>query len=291
MLSRRLLIAIGFIGLHSNFGCLAPVAGTTCEKNGSSCEKNSSEGMCIAGSCETGMLPIPSGSFFLGCSESDTSCYPSELPRTAITVDDFAIDTYEVTLADYEACVDANICAQPLGANEWWSTWNSTDKQLPVSNVSWHQADDYCAWRGRRLCSEAEWEFAARGFDSLIFPWGGRGDENPCDRAVLTVDTETACGEFSPMPVGSKVSGISAFGALDMAGNVSEWVADCWHADHDGRPLNGAPWSSECPDNRFILKGGDLSTTWQAVRSSYREGRGSDINELVGTGVRCCKSL
>lgn len=102
---------------------------------------------------------------------------------------------------------------------------------LPVTGISWFQARDYCAWRGKRLPTEAEWEKAARGEQGAEFPWGGLWDAGKLNAGLLHADKEDS--PPGVMPVGSFALGRSPYGVYDMAGNVMEWVQD-WYAAYPG---------------------------------------------------------
>lgn len=96
----------------------------------------------------------------------------------------------------------------------------------PINGVTWNQSVEYCDWKGKRLPTEAEWEFAARGNDPRMFPWGNAAPT--CDHVVVQ-----SCGApLGTQPVGSKPLGMSPFGALDMVGNVYEWCSDYYQSDY-----------------------------------------------------------
>jgi len=162
---------------------------------------------------------VPAGAFAMG-DEGD----PDEnSPQHAVFINAFWIDQLEVSNSLYEKCVKAGECLEPtLRLNPFYSKWIYRD--YPVTYVSWFQAADYCAWAGRRLPTEAEWEKAARGTDSRKFPWG---NERPNPRLANYADA--LIGE--PVPVHRYPLGASPYGALNMVGNVREWVAD-WYDIH-----------------------------------------------------------
>jgi formylglycine-generating enzyme required for sulfatase activity len=195
------------------------------------------------GSCRGGTTPapddmvaIPAGAFTMGCVRAlDPTCSDIEEPAREIHVPAFRIDRTEVTRAAYRRCTAAGACtppASPCGGTPWDTP---SLARHPITCVDWDQARAFCAWRGGRLPTEAEWEKAARGTDRRVYPWGN--SEPGCDTAV-----HAACGE-APREVGSRPAGASPYGALDMAGNVSEWVSDPYVAydDPGGRKtLDGA---------------------------------------------------
>lgn len=166
-------------------------------------------------------VPIPGGSYFRGCDpDADPACPDDELPGHLVEVSAFEIELTEVTQLRYQECVDAGACEAPLlGYNP--AAW----PRRPVVNVTWFDARDYCEWRGLRLPTEAEWEVAARGADERLYPWGNAAPT--CAVAVML-----GCGTDDPIDVGSKPSGASPFGALDLAGNVVEWVHDTYDGNY-----------------------------------------------------------
>lgn len=178
-------------------------------------------------------VPVPAGPFVQGSAHGDDDERP---PRTR-TVPAFVIDRTEVTRTAYGACVAAHRCkaiprdlAGPPGA----------DGKLPVTQVSWFDARDFCTFAGGRLPSEAEWEKAARGTDGREYPWGA---EASCDRANWgNFEGEGPCAASAPgfpVAVGRYEEGKSPYGALDMAGNVWEWVADAFDDDPKRRVVRG----------------------------------------------------
>lgn len=167
-----------------------------------------------------GMVAVPGGTFMMGCNDAiDTECLDDQYPYHELLISSFAIDQTEVTASAYAECVDAGECPPPEAG------CNTTSGEQPVVCVNWFGARDYCTWREARLPTEAEWEKAARGTDGRLFPWGN--DAPTCAHANLDAG---ACGASGPIAVGSKPAGASPYGALDMAGNVFEWVSDWYDA-------------------------------------------------------------
>jgi len=160
-----------------------------------------------------------------------------ERPERIVVVQAFAIDRTEVTRAAYAACVVARGCkAVPADA----AGPADGDARLPVTGVSWADAQAYCKFAGGRLPTEVEWEKAARGADGREYPWGDAPD---CARANWgNFDGEGPCAAQNPghpVPVGSYPTGASPYGALDLGGNVWEWVADKYDEDPGRRVVRG----------------------------------------------------
>jgi formylglycine-generating enzyme required for sulfatase activity len=222
------------------------------------------------------MLYVPGGTFPMGntetqienaislCRQHYNICnrwyYQRTGPQHAVSLDGFWIDRTEVTNAQYRACVADGACSEPLTCKKGEPTFGDDEKpDHPVVCVDWHQAQVYCEWAGARLPTEAEWEYAFRGEQALIYPWGDSFDGaklNYCDSNCDTAhaDDRYDDGHTRTAPAGSFSQDASWCGALDMSGNVSEWVAD-WLSDYSGEaesnpagPLSG---------NDKIIRGGN----------------------------------
>jgi formylglycine-generating enzyme required for sulfatase activity len=166
----------------------------------------------------------------LECKLSD---YEDEEPVHTVYLDGYYIDKYEVTNAAYQVCVEEGVCDPPkqaISRTRQKYFGNPDYDDFPVIYVSWFDAQTFCEWRDARLPTEAEWEKAARGTDGRVYPWGDGYDGeagNFCNR-----DDGYHDGYEDTAPVGSYQKGASPYGVMDMAGNVSEWVADIYAEDY-----------------------------------------------------------
>lgn len=169
------------------------------------------------------LLYVPAGFFTMG---SDDSVFADEKPVHKVILDDFWIDQTEVTNKMYSLCVKAGNCKEPIAKiSETHSSYygNSEFDNYPVIFVDWIMAKTYCEWADRHLLTEAEWEKAARGDDGRTYPWGNNAPNNSLLNQNGVVGDTTSVGKYP--------SGTSPYGALDMSGNVSEWVAD-WYGEN-----------------------------------------------------------
>jgi eukaryotic-like serine/threonine-protein kinase len=243
-------------------------------------------------------IGVPAGIVWLGCQDaSDLDCNADEIPGHEVFLDAFFIDRFEVRVSDYGRCVVAGECDDrringyvqkgklvPSTRCNWQQP--GRDKH-PLNCVSHPQAAAFCAWRGKRLPTEAEWERAARGDDRRIFPWGD--EPASCIHAVMAQQGDEGCGRGSTWPVGSKAKDRSPFGALDMAGNLREWVAD-WYdpAAYGAAPVEN-PTGPETASQR-VARGG----SWGRIGSRYlrvsiREFRDPESRSAY-VGFRCARN-
>jgi sulfatase modifying factor 1 len=176
---------------------------------------------------------VPAGPSTQGSTAGDED----ERPARTVAVKAFAIDRTEVTRGGYAACVAARKC-KPVPAA--WQGAPAADPRLPVTGVSWADAQAYCRFAGGRLPTEVEWEKAARGADGREYPWG---NDLACDRANWgNFDGEGPCAGKNPgrpVVVGEYEKGASPYGILDLGGNVWEWVADKYEDEPTRRVVRG----------------------------------------------------
>jgi formylglycine-generating enzyme required for sulfatase activity len=251
------------------------------------------------------MVSVPAGGFFMGsteedidavlagCSDCERDWFGDELPEHIVYLEAFWIDRTEVTNRQFRRCVRAGACEAPTTC-DWGDPSFGGQGQAgrPVVCVSWDMAQAYCQWAGARLPTEAEWEKAARGTDRQGFPWGNDfdcsqgnfDDEQELDDYVVPGGPDCD-GHGQSAPVGSYPSGASPYGALDLAGNVWEWVAD-WYADNyyyvspDSDPPGPASGSYRG------LRGGGWYAAWENVRAAFRF-YSEPAGRYDGVGFRC----
>ncbi len=249
------------------------------------------------------MVPIEGGTFMMGSDSGDDD----EKPVHSVTLGGYCMDAREVTVADFRRCVDAGKCVAHATAE--WRGISEKDQEFrsqscnwgrdgrddhPINCVDWRQSTAYCAWASKRLPTEEEWEYAARGTDGRIYPWGneapGSTRLNGCgDECVAWAKGQGL--SWKPMysgddgypttaPVGSYAAGKSPFGVLDLAGNVSEWTASGYSQDYS-RARN---------DVTRVLRGGSArSETPTLVRAAHRH-KNTATDRLGGIGFRCARS-
>ena len=233
------------------------------------------------------MAFVPAGWFMMGCNEAeDDGCDEDEKPYHRVWLDSYYMDVAEVTVGMYRACVDAGACTRPEpgeGCN--WEVEGHDDH--PANCTDWFQAGAYCAWAGKQLPTEAQWEKAARGLDERIWPWG---NEPPTCEVCVMGEGGSGCGTGGTMPVCSKPEGRSPYGPCDMAGNVMEWVEDPQDAGFyavspERNPVN--PGGDK--DELHCLRGGERAyTIINFLRASNRDGLQPEYSNY-GIGFRCAR--
>lgn len=251
---------------------------------------------CSNGACVLpGMVWVPPGPFLMGCTQaSDPDCVDmgplAASPLQEVTLSGFQIDRTEVTQAEYAACMDAGECTAhgtgSVGCEFLYVFDPATTPDLPMQCVSWEQAAAYCAWVGKRLPTEAQWEKAARGTDGRRYPWGDAPPD--CTRTVFWEDVngESGCGAGGPQPVGSRPAGASPYGALDMAGNVDEWTAD-WIAPYPEPMPPDYAGPADGPSK--VVRGGlYLEQDLPDMRVHRRSVFGRQDSDVT-TGFRCAR--
>jgi formylglycine-generating enzyme required for sulfatase activity len=211
------------------------------------------------------MIVLPAGRFTMGSPEDEIERDDDEGPEHFVTIArPFAVGKYEVSFAEWDACVAGGGCGGYRPPDRGWGRGRQ-----PVIHMSWRDAKAYVAWLGEttgkayRLLSEAEWEYAARAGSTTRYWWGDdvgwdnancRGCASPWD------GKQTApVGSFRP----------NGFGLYDVAGNVWEWVEDCWSDSYEGVPGNGSAWTMRTCVRR-VHRGGSWVNVPGGVRSALR---------------------
>jgi formylglycine-generating enzyme required for sulfatase activity len=225
------------------------------------------------------LVYVPAGEFAMGADNDNAD----NAPQHRVVLDAFWIDQTEVTNALYAKCVDANQCDPPVRTSSYIRPTYFGEPEFadyPVIYVNWNMARTYCEWAGRRLPTEAEWEKAARGTDARAYPWG---NASPKD-SLLNYNGNNG----DTTMVGTYPEGASMYGALDMAGNVLEWVQD-WYdeAYYQDSPLAN-PSGPEFGQLR-VLRGGSWHVGDSVARSDYRY-RVDPKNIGMIIGFRCALS-
>ena len=226
------------------------------------------------------MIRIPGGKFLMGGRSGIVS--PDEIPRHEVRIKPFAVSVYEVTFEDYYRFAKAAKRKKPK--NNSWDI-----KTHPVVDVSWDDAQAYVRWLSKqtgqryRLLSEAEWEYVARAGTTASFWWGtkagvGRAHCFDC-RSEYSISKPARVGTYRPNP----------FGLYDTAGNVYEWVHDCYHRNYNGAPDDGSVWEGgDCKVR--VVRGGAYRSPATSMRVENREKFGSNKGQY-NVGIRIARDL
>jgi len=260
------------------------------------------------------MVFVSAGKFLMGAPVGEGE--DDEAPQHMVNLDAYWIDQTEVTNAMFSAFIAdtsyktgaektgrSNVINNSQFEETKGADWqhpqgpssNLSDlENHPVVHVSWNDAAAYCKWAGRRLPTEAEWEKAARGTEGQDYPWGNAPEAgNLVNFADISSDIDWAViyindGFKFTAPVGSYPDGISPFGALDMAGNAYEWVADWYDSGYYSQNINQNP-QGPSSGAEHVMRGGSWSDGSSGVRTAGRDKLKPSNSSAIG-GFRCALS-
>jgi len=257
------------------------------------------------GSTKTGddgmtLVYVPAGEFTMGSSADDASAacqkyyakcdrnkFTDEEPPHQVDLAAFWIDKTEVTNGLYAKCVADGACQKPTLLRSYTRSdyyGSSEFEDYPVIYVDWNMANAYCSWADRRLPTEAEWEKAARGVNGNIFPWGNESPNANLLNYNHDIENKT---DDEVTKVGNYADGASIYGALDLAGNVWEWVND-WYSEsyYQSSPASN-PLGPDTGEKR-VLRGGAWNSIGVHFQSAFREKETIDYTGF-DAGFRCAQ--
>lgn len=248
-------------------------------------DSNQKDGDGCSATCQIeppqGMVFIEGAQFLMGCASGDNNCAAEEKPAHTVALSAYSIDKKLVTAGQYGECVEGGQgCSAPSSSpSSKQATYGITGKTgHPINYVTWTQAKTYCTAQNRRLCTEAEWEHAARGPQNSIYPWGKTSPT--CNQASFA-----GCNS-GVTPAGVLAQGISKYGVLDMAGNVWQWTADGYLYYQPGTVTD--PQGDNTSPYR-VLRGGSFETPASGVRSTARY-QLAKAEQNYDIGFRCCQT-
>jgi len=228
------------------------------------------------------MAEIPPGCFQMG--DALTEGDYDELPVHRVCLEVFSIDLYEVTNGAYLRCVAEGACEAPREASSFTRSFyydNPLYEAYPVVHVTWEDASGYCSWAGRRLPTEAEWEYAARGgLSGRRYPWGddaAGSNANYWDSGDAEDNDTTAVGTYPA----------NGYGLYDMAGNVYEWASDLYDPDYYSVSPAQDPLGPEAGAFR-VVRGGSWTSDTRALRVANRVGYHGEYHSH-SVGFRCAR--
>jgi formylglycine-generating enzyme required for sulfatase activity len=242
------------------------------------------------------LVCVPAGQFLMGAGEDDPQAKDSEKPQHKVSLDAYWIDNTEVTNLNFGRCLAAGACHpkqyETSAASYVPYSVNPDSQNYPALIYESDPAVEYCQWVGRRLPTEAEWEKAARGTDARLYPWGSAPLE--CSLANyyacgLSITDTPRCGNSEHCktnPVDSLTAGASPYGALNMSGNVWEWVADWYQVDYYSQSPAENPTGPATGEFR-VIRGGGATSISQDLRVT-RRASGDPQHYMDGQmGFRC----
>ena len=269
-------------------------------------EASQSGGMARLRARGSAMIRVPASEFEMGSTSAeiiegaalceheplaatcDERSFADELSRHLVKLSGFFLDRREVSVAEYDACVRIGRCKAPpydRGARRFQQA------SLPVTLVTWDDAALFCAARGARLPTEAEFERAARGVTGRRFPWGELANDRLANHGRLGLDpTDDADGFAELSPVGSFNAGRTPDGFLDLAGNAAEWVQDRYATQYpDGPALNPQGPDAATATSARVVRGGSYESPLAWLRGAARAAA-LPSDRRPSLGFRCARS-
>ena len=230
------------------------------------------------------MVVAPAGSFMMGAPADEAGSDATERPRHRVDfAAPFAIGSYEVTIEQWDACLEAGGCAGYRPSVDWtfqdprWSFLTRKEvRTRPIFAVNWHDATAFADWLSKhtgqayRLPSEAEWEYAARAGTKTPYHFGKTltGQANYASVELEWSLGQSRVGGYAPTPVGWFAP--NPWGLHDVHGNVGELTQDCWNASYVGAPTDGGAWEAGDCERRVVRGGHWLDEDPLALRSAKR---------------------
>lgn len=236
-----------------------------------------------------GSSTIPAGWFLMGSDPYvDRDAGPQEQPQRWVYLDGFTLDRYEVDNVHYLRFVMGTGASRPPYWTEQDGAFAEKLALHPVIGVSWHEADAYCRWAGKRLPTEAEWEKAARGSDGRLFPWGNQ--PAGWGRSNIAHPGSKRGFKYPPLAnIDRYDRGRSVYGLYQMAGNVAEWVSDWFDPEYY---RHGTHYNPDGPvvGREKVFRGGSWNEDPEVARAAGRGARAPDQRSYL-IGFRCAGQI
>jgi len=270
-------------GVSSVGGALATSAGGVDSIGSTTTSNSGGTGSVGAARCPDAMVLIGAGDFLMGSEASEALVRSDELPRHQVTLHAYCLEEYEVTNAQYQACVDARYCTVPRTVDPPSGYGDSTRAKRPVVGLSWDQATAYCGWANKRLPTEAEWEKAARGPapDVRQYPWGDITSPNPTTIYFCPQNSDVDLPTFD----------VSPYGLTNMVSGAPEWVADWYDAGYYAVSPSENP-TGPASGTQHVVRSSPCAAcavTLPPKRVSYRQT--CTERSIDAVGVRCASDV
>lgn len=252
------------------------------------------------GECTVGSVTISAGSFKMGCDkELEKKCPKDTEPLHEVALSSYVMDKFEVPVELFEKCIEEKVCTNENAEEPHYRTssdsyqcniGNKNRKNHPANCVTWFGAKAYCEWLGRRLPTEAEWEYAAKSGQNQIYPWGDTPIATCENNVMFDKDKDDGCGHNSTFPIGSKPNGASAQGIYDLSGNVAEYTNDWYeknfYSTEDASQKDPKGPAEPETDKSKVVRGGSYINGDDRARSSFRSS--TELNKPdINFGFRC----